>query len=185
MLYHKRKENKVSQSCPTLCNPTDCSPPDSSIHGLFQARVLEWVAISFSKGCSQPRDRTQVSRIPGRRFTAWATRQAWLYRNYPSIKINKLKRKRLSRTEMLGTWPYWVQGPCTINNEGQYFFNILFDLLKFQILSPDVLISSWMDIQTENVPGLCRPQFFALLNVSRCSILSLILWVWGYYIFTS
>ena len=48
-------------SCPTLCDPLDCSPPGSSIHGIFQARILEWVAISFSRGSSWPRDQTWVS----------------------------------------------------------------------------------------------------------------------------
>ena len=46
-----------------LCKPMDCSPPGSSVHGIPQARILEWVAISFSKGSSQPRDQTHVSRI--------------------------------------------------------------------------------------------------------------------------
>ena len=69
---------KVAQSCPTLCDPTDCSLPGSSIHGIFQARVLEWVAISYSRGSSWPRDRTQVSHIAGRRFTVWATREVTL-----------------------------------------------------------------------------------------------------------
>ena len=54
----------------------DCSPPGSSAHGIFQAWILEWVAISFSRGSSQPRDRTRVSCIIGRRFTVWATRGA-------------------------------------------------------------------------------------------------------------
>ena len=63
------KESEVSQSCLTLCDPVDCSLLGSSVHGIFQARVLEWVAISFSRGSSQPRDRTQVSCIVGRRFT--------------------------------------------------------------------------------------------------------------------
>ena len=53
----------------TLCDPVDYSPPGSSIHGILQARILEWVAISFSRGSSQPRDRTQVSCIVGRCFT--------------------------------------------------------------------------------------------------------------------
>ena len=53
-------------SCPTLCEPRDCSLPGSSIHGIFQARVLEWVAISFSRGFSQLRYRTQVSHIAGK-----------------------------------------------------------------------------------------------------------------------
>ena len=66
----------VAQSCPTLWDPMDCSPPGFSVHGIFQARVLEWVAISFSTGSSQPRDRTWVSCIAGRHFTLWATREA-------------------------------------------------------------------------------------------------------------
>ena len=56
-----RRRREVAQSCPTLCGPIDCSPPESSVHGIFQARVLEWVAISFSRGSSRPRDQTQVS----------------------------------------------------------------------------------------------------------------------------
>ena len=53
----------------------DCSLPCSSVHGIFQAIVLEWIAISFSRGSSQPRDQTRVSRIVDRRFTVWATRE--------------------------------------------------------------------------------------------------------------
>ena len=55
--------------------PYGCSPPGSSIHGILQARILEWVAISFPRGSSQPWDRSRVSRIAGRRFTVWATRE--------------------------------------------------------------------------------------------------------------
>ena len=72
------KWSEVTQSCPTLCDPMDCSLQGSSVHGIFQARVLEWVAISFSRGSSRPRDRTWVSHIAGRRFTVWATREAIL-----------------------------------------------------------------------------------------------------------
>ena len=64
--------SEVSQSCLTLRDPVDCSLQGSSVHGIFQARVLECVAISFSRGSSRPRDRTQVSRIVGRPFTIWA-----------------------------------------------------------------------------------------------------------------
>ena len=74
-------ESEVAQSCPTLCDPMDCSPPGSSVHGIFQARVLEWVAISFSRGSSQPRDWTRVSPTVGRRFTIWATKEAPLSRD--------------------------------------------------------------------------------------------------------
>ena len=71
----KESESEVAQLCPTLCNPVDCSPPGSSVHGILQAKILEWVAISFSKGSSRLRDRIQVSRIAGRRFNLWATRE--------------------------------------------------------------------------------------------------------------
>ena len=70
----------VTQSYLTLCDPKGCSPPGSFVHGISQARILEWVAIPFSRGSSWPRDQTQVSRIAGRFFTVWATREAkeWL-----------------------------------------------------------------------------------------------------------
>ena len=63
----------VTQSCLTLWDPTDCSPPDSSVHRLLQARTLEWVAIPFSRESFRPRDRTQVSCMAGGFFTDWAT----------------------------------------------------------------------------------------------------------------
>ena len=59
----------VAQSCPALCNPMDCNPSGASVRGILQARILEWVAISFSRGSSQPRDQTWVSYIAGRLFT--------------------------------------------------------------------------------------------------------------------
>ena len=65
----------VTQSCPTLCNLMDCSPPGSSVHGISQARILKWVAISFSRGSSWAKDWTWVSCIAGRFFTVWATRE--------------------------------------------------------------------------------------------------------------
>ena len=68
-------ECEVAQLCLTLCNPMDCSLPGSSIHGIFQPRVLEWGAISFYRGSSRPRDRTRVSHIVSRCFTIWANRE--------------------------------------------------------------------------------------------------------------
>ena len=62
-------EREFAQSCTTLCDPIDCSPPGSSLHWILQARILERVAISFSRGSSWTRDQTQVSRIAGRFFT--------------------------------------------------------------------------------------------------------------------
>ena len=68
----------ITQSCPTLYDPMKCSLPGSSVHGILQARILERVAILFSRGSSHPRDRTQVSCTAGRFFTVWATREAQL-----------------------------------------------------------------------------------------------------------
>ena len=68
LAFLPRSGSEVTQSCLTLCDPVDCSPPGSSIHEILQARILEWVAISFSRGSSRPKDRTQVSCIAGRCF---------------------------------------------------------------------------------------------------------------------
>ena len=61
----------VTQLCPAFWNSMDCSPPGSSVHGILQGRILEWVAIPFSRGSSQPRDWTHVSWITGRFFSVW------------------------------------------------------------------------------------------------------------------
>ena len=72
------KKKKVSdvKSCLTLCHPMDCSPPGSSVHGILQARILEWVAIPFSRGSSWPREQTHVSCIAGGFFTVLAIKEA-------------------------------------------------------------------------------------------------------------
>ena len=67
-LHKYESESEVAQSCPTLCDPVDCSLPGFSVHGILQARILEWFTISFSRGSSRPRDRTRVSRVGGRCF---------------------------------------------------------------------------------------------------------------------
>ena len=63
-------------SCVWLWSPMDCSLPGSSVCGILQARILEWVAIPFSRGSSQPRDRNHISCIAGGFFTVWVTREA-------------------------------------------------------------------------------------------------------------
>ena len=71
----------ITQSSPTLCDSMDCTPPGSSVYGILQARILEWIAIPFSRRSSQPRDWTWVSHIVGRFFTVWVTGkpQVWIY----------------------------------------------------------------------------------------------------------
>ena len=69
----------IAQLCPTLCNPLDCSPSGSSVHAIFQARILEWIAISSSRGSSRPRDLAHTSCgscTGGGFFTCWAIREA-------------------------------------------------------------------------------------------------------------
>ena len=68
-ILDSKKESEVAQSCPTLCDPMECWLPGTPVHGIFQARILEWVAISFSRGSSRPRDRTRVFCILSRCFT--------------------------------------------------------------------------------------------------------------------
>ena len=70
----------VTQLCPTLCDPMGCKLPGSSVHGILQARILERIAIPFSRGSSGPRDCTLLSCIAGRFFTVWAT--YFLYYNF-------------------------------------------------------------------------------------------------------
>ena len=64
----------VAQSCPVLCNPFDYIPLGFSVHGMLQARILEWVSLPFSRGSSQARDWTWVSHITGSFLTIWTTR---------------------------------------------------------------------------------------------------------------
>jgi len=95
----------VAQSCPTLCDPVDCSPPGSSVHGILQARILEWAAISFSRRPSRPRDRTQVSCITGGFFTSWACREAqnlWAYsKNLITLVASQ------EENSVVGGWRMW------------------------------------------------------------------------------
>ena len=80
-----RSESEVTQLCPTLCDPMDCSLPGFAIHEIFQTRVLEWVAISFSRGSSWPRDWTQVSHIVGRHFYCLSHQGSHWVEGYISI----------------------------------------------------------------------------------------------------
>ena len=77
VLVERKKESEVTQLCPTLCDPMDCSLPGSSVHGIFQAIVLEWIDISFSRRSSQPRAQTRVSHTVDRHFIVWATRSSF------------------------------------------------------------------------------------------------------------
>ena len=111
--FQCESKSEVTQSCPTLCDPMDCSLPGSSVHGIFQAIVLGWIAISFSRGPSQPRDRTPVSHIVDRRFIVWATRGSSFWKISHIISIPYLKSISffpLVWTEQIKFWErkYWI-----------------------------------------------------------------------------
>ena len=101
-LQFKRPEKKVkvlvTQCCPILWNPTACSLPGSSVHGILWVRILEWIAIPFSRGSSWLRDQTQVSCIASRFFTVWATREARIYQK----KSSKTKNMELQWDDRRG-----------------------------------------------------------------------------------
>ena len=92
----KWSEVKVTQSCLTLCNPMDYT-----VHGILQARILEWVAFPFSRGSSQPRNRSQVSCIAGGFFTSWAT----------NILLLKL---RVNSINIFTQWDYYMNFLCCL-----------------------------------------------------------------------
>ena len=82
-VYRWKVKVKVTQSCQTLCDPLVCV-----VHGILQARILEWVAFPFSRGSSQPREQTQVSRIAGRFFTSWTKRESPIYKSFNKASLS-------------------------------------------------------------------------------------------------
>ena len=106
-LWKAKSESEVGQSCLTLCDPMDCSLPGFSVHEIFQARVPEWVAISFSRRSSWPRDQTWISCIAGRHFTLWATREAvTLENNLTVLYVVKRKITILLSSFTLAVYPW-------------------------------------------------------------------------------
>ena len=96
---------KVVQSCPTLCDPMDYT-----VHGILPARILEWVAVPFSRGSSQPRDWIQVSHIAGGFFTSWATWESGYQIRTVFRARSKFKRMMCYfKTSVMGI-PWWSSG---------------------------------------------------------------------------
>ena len=96
----------VAQSHPTLCNAVDCSPPGSSVHGILQARILEWVALSFSRESSRPRGPTRVSSLAGRFFTIWASWRAPFLTRLPGFLIIRAYHAPI---QLVMYVPLWVK----------------------------------------------------------------------------
>ena len=103
---------KATQLCPTLCNPMDCT-----VHGVLQARILEWVAFPFSRRSSQPRDWTLVSHIAGGFFTSWTTGEAleyWSGLAYPFFSRSSWPRNRTRVSCIAGG----EESTCNAGNPG-------------------------------------------------------------------
>ena len=118
---------KITQLCPTLCDPMD-----NSVHGILQARILEWVAFPFSGGSSQSRNKTQVSCIPGGFFSSWATRE--------TPKILECVPYPFSRES---SWPRIWTGVCWI--VGRFFTNWTIRDLLYRNVYLDFLPNFWLD----------------------------------------
>ena len=150
----------VAQACLTLRNSMDCSPPGFSVHGIFQARILEWVAMPSSTGSSRPRDWTRVSSIAGGfdslRWTmldSWSTKKKiWLWDQGPGLitqellcsrvllKYKKGERKLLTQTSEGG----WRAAPSLVLARELYTFLISYynkskECLKVVKILPDPL----------------------------------------------
>ena len=113
----------VAQPCPTLGNPMDCSPPGSSVHGILWARILQWVAIPFSRGSSWSRDWTHVSScIAGMFFTTWAARKApiclylWENKCKQASSYRCPRRPTAQKSQLQREWtPNWL----SVKSSGQ------------------------------------------------------------------
>ena len=122
-----KSESEVAQSCPTFCSPMDCSLSCSSFRGIFQARVLEWIAISFSRGSSRPRNQTRVSCVAGRHFTVWATREAarkrWMrIQSDHSCFLDECGLSKLSRLPISG----WFRLEPKFNSMWDFYWFVCF-----------------------------------------------------------
>ena len=141
----------VAQSCPTPCDPMDCSPPGSSVHGILQARILEWVAMPSSRGSSQPRDQTHVSCIAGGFFTSWATREA------PTLLLHFLK---LSNSGMYFCVSFMVFGKRNMSLEARQsrFYSSVWLVFSHSAMSDSLWLRgrqhTWLPCSSLT-PGLC------------------------------
>ena len=123
----------VTQLCQTLCDPKDCIPPGSSVHGILQARILKWVANAFARGSSQPRDQTQVSCIVGGFFTIWTTREAPWYNVLTEWKYCSSR---------IPWWAYYL-------TEAQSVWNLTIAGYNVMCISEDLMIEEDNDNQSK------------------------------------
>ena len=114
----------------------DYNPPGSLVHGIFQAKILEWVAISFSRGSFQARDWTQVFCIAGKLFTVWATSEAHFHTNtYICTYIHNKIQNQLQQASVL---------IAKANRSSKYYPNLISHQLLTHMVSPIWLLTIWL-----------------------------------------
>ena len=136
MYITRMRKVQVTQLCPTIYDPMDYT-----VHGILQARILEWVAFPFSRGSSQPRDRNQVSIIAGRFFISWATREAHRWGNWASIR--QVRWQEVLESDFF----------CLILTI-QTFISLIFNILKLMFIDVELIynVELVLDIhQSESV----------------------------------
>ena len=158
---------EVAQSCPTLCDPMDCSPPGSSVHGIFQARVLEWGAIAFSRGSSWPRDQTRVSRIVGRCFYH-LSHQGSLATNSSILAWTNPRTEELGRVHCMGSQRVghdWVANTVTKLENWLWVWKKS-DTFAIRVLWVKIYHGSFFQYITSNY--IDNFQYLELLMCSSC-----------------
>ena len=148
---------KSLQLCPILCDTKDCSPPGSSVHGILEARILEWVAIPFSRGSSWPSDWTQVFRIAGRFFTFWATMES-----HHHFTNNEVEAQRGNVSEVTQLCPrrtrIWSLAACCWSLCSSLLLLLLFYYLITMLLNSRYKLekSFFMSVRVT----LCKPFYW-------------------------
>ena len=171
-MYPNVNVKSLAQLCPTLCDSVDYSPPGSSVHGILQARILEWVAISFSKGSSQPRDQTQVSRVAGRRFNLWATREAQQIYTYSVLWTLIIKAQEMMLKFWINPFLFFFFFDKSFSNQS---FTTYYQKPKNQIHSDNVcslvICSIWI-LEPKSLDNTCvKGQTTRLFIIARLFIL--------------
>ena len=163
----------------------DCNLPGSSIHVIFQARVLEWVAISCPRGSFRPRDRTQVSSIAGRRFTIWATREVWSLLKFLSTESVMLSNHLIlchpllplslvlpiirvfsSESALHIRWPNYWSFSFSNSSSNEYSSVISFWIDWFDLLAVQGTLKSLLQHQSSKASILQHSAFF-MVQLSR------------------
>ena len=173
------KWSEVTQLCLTLCDPMDCTILHSSVHGIFQARVLEWVAVSFSRGSSRPRDQTQVSCTVGRCFTIWATREVFIIRE---TQVKTTMRCHLTPVRMViiqnlqtvnaGEGVEERKTSCTVGGNINWYshygeqYRDSFKRRNKSTIWPNNPTTGHMPWENHNWKDTCSPMFIATLFTS-------------------